>query len=77
MMTIEESRDKIRNEFPIGTKVNAILYDLRHKGIWEPQQVIVVGSTSEKDIKDGYRFGLHVEYEGHKYWVLPDDVTKV
>lgn len=73
-MTSYRDREEIRKKFPKGTKVKAVLYDLRHEGIYDPQVCEIIGCISEKNIEDGCRFGVKVKYNGKKYWVDPDDV---
>ena len=73
-----EEREILRKKFPKGTKVKAVLYDLRHKGIWEPQICTVVKCSTEEDIKNGHRFNVMVQYGSDDdydwYCVFPDDV---
>ena len=73
----EAKREEIRNRFPAGTEVMAIIYPLRHRNIWEPQRAVVDSVVSEDKIRQGYRFGIRVLYEDKVYWVKPEDVEEV
>lgn len=69
-----EYRDSIRKKYPVGTFVFAPIYGLRDKIGYEPKWVKVIGHTSEEKCKEGYRFGVHVEYDNKPHWVLPQDI---
>lgn len=57
-----------------GEKVNALIYNRSQK--W--MDGIVVGMTSEKEMKEGYRFGIFVEIQdGSIHWVAPSDVKRL
>ena len=71
------TREEVRNRFPVGTEVMAIIYPLRHIGIWEPQRAVVHSVVSEDEIRKGHRFGIRVQYEDNVYWVAPADVKGV
>ena len=71
------TREDVRNRFPVGTKVMATIYPLRHLNIWEPQHAVVHSVTSEDKIREGYRFGVIVSYKDKLYWVSPEDVNEV
>ena len=73
----KEFRENMRKEFYPGRKVKAIIYALRGKGIWEPQDAIVDSCVSEEECKSGYRFGIMVKYDGKVYWVDPSDCKSV
>lgn len=73
-MTREE---KVRKKFPAGMEVMATIYSLRHLNIWEPQRAIVESVVSEEEIRQGYRFGVRVLYEGKVHWVKPEDVKEI
>ena len=69
--------NEIKKEFSIGSYVLATIYNLRHKGIYEPQKVKIVRFVSDEQMKQGYRFGIIVEYNEHEYWVRPADVKNI
>lgn len=59
--------------FKVGDKVTALIYNRNQQ--W--MMGTVVGMTSEKEMKEGYRFGIHVEIEdGSIHWVNPGDCKK-
>ena len=70
--------DRAESEFPIGCTVMAILYTLRHEGIWEPQKCVVVRHTTVEQYKEGYRCdGVIVEYNGREYWTMMSDCKRI
>ncbi len=71
----QKSREETRKKFPAGTKVMAVLYNLRHENIYDPQPCEVVKCTTEEECKEGYRFGVIVKFNDREYWVLPEDCS--
>ncbi len=60
-------------DFNVGDKVTALIYNRNQQRMAGK----VVGMTSEKEMKDGFRFGIHVEIEdGSIHWVRPSDCVK-
>lgn len=58
----------------IGEKVNALIYNRNQK--W--MAGTVTDMTSEKEMKEGYRFGIFVEIDdGSVHWVAPSDVKRL
>lgn len=73
----KEFREDMRKEFYPGRKVKAVIYALRRNDIWDPQDAIVDHCVTEDDIRNGYRFGIMVNYNGNVYWVEPSDCKSV
>jgi hypothetical protein len=72
------TREEVRNRFPAGTEVMAVIYKLRHIGVWEPQRAVVHSVVSEDEIRKGYRFGIRVLYnEDELHWVSSKDVMEI
>lgn len=60
-------------DFKVKDKVTALIYNRNQQ--W--MAGTVVGMTGEKEIKEGYRFGIHVKIEdGSIHWVRTQDCEK-
>ena len=59
-------RNSIRDKYPVGTYVFAHIYTLQQQNDFEPKRAKVVRHTTEEQCKEGYRFGIIVEYKGKK-----------
>lgn len=77
MDTWKKFREDVRRNFYPGRKVKAVIYALRDQDIWEPQDAIVDSCVTEEDVKNGYRFGIMVKYDGKVYWVEPSDCKRL
>ena len=71
--------DRAAKVAPLGSIISAPIYNLRFKyGVGnEVRQAKVVSYTLKERCEEGFRFGIHVEYEGSEYWVSIEDLERM
>ena len=77
MDIFKKFREDTRNEFYPGRPVKAKIYALRKHGIYDMQDAVVDRCVTDEECKEGYRFGIMVNYDGDVYWVDPSDCKSV